>query len=148
MGLLKSIGGYFFQSLFMSAVFSLSFSVLAEEMDEVNTEALNKTIELLNSPSQREEAANETEESKKADRMVKDLMGNQDNVDSLYHAAGEIFRKIATDSGGDINQMMKTLQEAQTNPEAFYKNLTDEQKSMIKQLGEKANDQRKLNSNH
>ncbi len=131
----------------MSAVFTLSFSVLAEEMDEVNTESLNKTIQLLNSPNQRKGAIDESKEAQKADRMAQELMGSGENLDELYHTAGEIFRKIANDSNGDLQQMMRTLQEAQKNPEGFYNNLTDDQKSMIKQLSEKANDRRKLDGN-
>ncbi len=147
MGILKSITRYIVHYFFISAVVTLSLSVLAEEMDEVNTEALNKTIELLNSKSQREGVINDSKEAQKADRMAQDLMGNSENMDELYQAAGEIFRKLANDSNGDLQKMMRSLQEAQKNPEQFYNNMTDEQKAMIKNLGEKANDQRKLDSN-
>lgn len=147
MGIFKKIGRYIFHYLFISAVFTLSISVLAEELDAVNTEALNKTIELLNSSSQRQTVTDTSPEAAKADNMAKELMGSPQNVDKLYNAAGEIFRKLAQDNNGEVAKMVEALQNAQGNPEAFYQSMTPEQKEMIRKLGESANQQRQLNNN-
>ena len=147
MGLLKKLGQWTFQYLFTSAVFALSFNVLAEEaLNKVDSEALENTIKMMQSPQGRQKAINENgSRAKKADQMAQDLMGSDANVQEIYKAAAEIFRKVASDSDGDMEKMMEIMGNAQKNPEDFYNSLTPDHKQMIKSLGEKAKELQQLN---
>ena len=146
MGIIKKFGNYVVHSLFTWAVCALSFNVLAEELNKVDSEALDKTVQMLNNPVAREGAIKENGDgAKKADKMAKDLMGSDANVQEIYKAAAEIFRKMASDNNGDLDKMMEAMGKAQQDPEGFYKTLSPEQKEMIKNLGDKAAEQQKLN---
>ena len=148
MGILKKFGQYLMQSLFTWAVMSLSFNVLAEELNEVDSQALANTMKMMQNPIAREGAIKENgKEAKAADKMAKDLMGSDENVEDMYKVAAEIFRTVATENGGDLDKMVDMMRDAQANPQGFYQKLTPEQKEMIKNLGDKVKDQQKINNN-
>lgn len=138
MRFLKGLGQFFVSSLFASSVMTLSITVFAEELSKVDSEAMNKTVEMMKSRSQRQQQIGENKDAEKADEMAKSLLGDGAELDSAYAAAAEIFRKLATDSNGDMGDMMHKLQKAQQDPEGFYKTLSPEHKQMIKGLAEKA----------
>jgi len=140
----KVVVSYYFAPYLLA----IPITVFADGLSSVDTEALNKTIELLNSPEQRNQFIGENEEAQKTDRMVKDLMGDGLNTTQMYHVAGEIFRKLAQDNNGDADKLIESLEQAKRNPEGFYQNMTAEQKEMIRQLGDIANQSRQLNSGH
>lgn len=144
---LKAFGHYIVHSLFMSAVISLSMTVVAEELHKVDAEALEKTVQLLNSSAQRQEVIENSDQAKRSDDMVRKMMGgNEQNVDETYKVAAEIFRGLAKDNNGNLQDIMQAVGQAQQNPEGFYKTLSPEQQAMIKALGEKAEAQKKLNN--
>lgn len=146
MGFLKFLKKVVVSYYFAPYLLSIPITVFAEGLDSVNSEALNKTIELLNTEDQRNDFIKKNQEAQKTDGMVKDLMGDEQNTNQLYQAAAEIFRSLATQQNGDSNNMLEILQKAQQNPEGFYQNMTAEQKEMVRKLGEIANQKRQLNS--
>ena len=143
---MKFIKGFFtllLRSFFMSAVFTLSLTVFAEEMSAVDSESMEKTIELLNNRAQRQEKIDSSPDAKKANDMAKKLFGDGADLNQVYKVAGELFRKLATDNNGNSISMMEILSNAQSNPEEFFKNMTPEQQEMIRSLGKKVEDKRK-----
>lgn len=126
------------KSLFISSVFTLSFHVFAEELSKVDSEALDKTMGLLKDKSERQEVIDENPDAKKTDDMVKNLLGEGQEMEQAYAAAAEIFRKMASENKGDVGGMMKQLQDAQKDPESFYNSLNEDQKKMIQNLGKSA----------
>lgn len=130
-------------SMFFSAVFSLSIQVFAEELSKVDTEALQKTVELMNDRSQRNEVIKESPDAKKADDMTRKLFGDGAELDAAYKAAAQIFRKLANDNNGDLHQMMDQIKKGQQNPEAFYKNLGPQERELIKNLSKGVEDRTK-----
>ncbi len=138
MAYFKKLANSLIHSLFISAVLSLSFSVLAEELSNVDSQALEKTVQLLQSRSERQKVIDESEDAKKADKMVKDMMGgDQEGVKETYKAAAAIFRSMANAHNGDAEGMVEATSKAQQNPEQFMQNLSPEQKAMIKKLSER-----------
>lgn len=135
MDTLKSISKYAVQLALISAMSIYSFSASAEELKKVDAEALDKTVEMLNNRQQREEYANQSEQSKKADKMAKDLFGAQ-GADKAYAAAAEILKTMVQQTNGDPAAMQKMMNDAQKNPEAFMKSLSSEHQNMIRKLAE------------
>ncbi len=145
MGFLKFSKKVVISYLYAPYLLSLPITVFAEGLSTVDSEALQKTIELLNTQEQRDEFIGDNKEAQKTDRMVKDLMGDDQNANQLYQAAAEIFSNLTTLHNGDGNSMLETLQKAQQNPEGSYQNMSVEQKEMVRKLAEIANQKRQLN---
>lgn len=142
----KGFFKFVINSLFFSAVFSLSVQVFAEELSKVDSEALQKTVDLMNNRSQRNEMIENNPGAKKADDMTRKLFGDGAELDAAYKAAAQIFRKLAAENNGDIQKMMEQINNGQKNPEAFYKNLGPQERQLIKNLSKGVEDRTK-NSN-
>ena len=84
MGLIKGFGKYVIRSIFISFVVTLSISVFADEFSQVNSEALDNTVKLLNSPAQRQDVIDKSDEAKRADNMARKLLGKDADVQQLY----------------------------------------------------------------
>lgn len=124
----------------------LTTSVFAKDLYKVDPQALEKTAQLLENRTQRDEAISKNKDANKADLMARDLMGDGQNLDQLYKAAAKIFRSLANQTGGDNSAMMQKLSQAQQDPQSFLKNLSPEQQQLIKKLAEQSlNNQAKPN---
>lgn len=122
------------QSILFILVFGLATSVSAEELNKVDAEALEKTVELLNSRSQRQETIDKSADAQKTDEMVKKLVGDGADLDKIYKMSAEIFRDLAHQNKGDSAALIEQMQKAQQNPETFYNSLSPEQKKMIQEM--------------
>jgi len=143
MGFIKGFFKLLIHSFFSSAVITLSISAFAGEVSTVDAESIEKTVKLLNSKIQRQGAIDASPDASKANEMAKGLFGDGADLDQVYKAASEIFRKLANDSKGDTPNMMEVLSKAQADPEGFYKNMTPEQQEIIKNLGKTVDARRK-----
>ncbi|MEM7646286.1 MAG: hypothetical protein AAF203_05210 [Pseudomonadota bacterium] len=132
-----------FQSLFYSAVMTLSISVLADDLGKMDAKSLEDTISLLKSKSQRQQVIDESPDAAKADAMAKNLLGDGADLEGVYSAAANILRSLAASSKGDASDLMKKVSDAQNNPEAFLKSLSPEQQAMIKKLATQAQGRQK-----
>ncbi len=112
----------------------------------MDSEALQKTVDLMNNRSQRNEMIENNPGAKKADDMTRKLFGDGAELDAAYKAAAQIFRKLAAENNGDIQKMMEQINNGQKNPEAFYKNLGPQERQLIKNLSKGVEDRTK-NSN-
>jgi preprotein translocase subunit SecD len=132
----KKLGSYLIKSLFISSVVTLSLHVLAEEMSSADKEALQKTMQLLQNPNERQEVINSSSDANKADQMAKQLVG-EENLQDVYRLAAQVMRKLAIENKGDSQSMVKEMQQAQKNPEAFYNSLSDGQRKEIMEMRRK-----------
>src|SRR3954471_101737 len=108
--------------------------VLAEELDPASKEGLSKTQEVLRDPKKRQEAIKGDKKAEEADARVQRLSGSPENTQKMYEISADIMENITKQSGGDPQKMQKLLEEAQKDPEAFYKSLTPEQRGQIQKL--------------
>ncbi|MCB0378563.1 MAG: hypothetical protein KDD33_08735 [Bdellovibrionales bacterium] len=120
-------------SLFLSQP---CFGQSARTDEEVNQEALQNTMELLQNREKRDAYIKGDSKAQKADTMARQVVGDGAKLDELYKAAAVIFRDMATANNGDAKSMQEALGAAQKDPKAFYNNLTPEQRQMIKGLAE------------
>ncbi len=134
MKFLKGFCKYILNSLFFSAVLSFSFQVFADELSEVNSKALEKTMELLQNKSQRDQFIEENPQAGRADNNSKQLFGDGAQLEQAYKLASEIFRKLATENNGDVTKMLEQITNGKQNPEQFYKSLDASQKKLILDL--------------
>ena len=108
---------------------------MAEQMDEHDQEALKKTMELLQNRMQREKVMKDDPEARQADETARQLLGDGADLEKFYKLSAQIFRNVAKENGGNVNEMMKQITKGKKDPHAFLNNMTDEQKAMIKELG-------------
>lgn len=106
----------------------------AAQLDKSSQEALQKTQELLNNPTLREQNAASDPNAKKWNDQVQQMSGNTENREEIYKIAAEVFGDLTQNSGGDATKMMQIMEQAKTNPEAFYNSLTPAQKARIQKL--------------
>lgn len=114
------------------------WSLWADDSSEVNQKALEQTMDLLKNAEQRQKVIDKSDSAQRADKMANQVMGSEQGADELYDASSQIFRNLAESTGGDSKQMEAILSEAMKNPEGFLKSLSAQDQQLIKQLGEKA----------
>lgn len=105
-----------------------------KQLDAASQEALRQTIQLLNSPAQRDTVINKDPNAKKADDRVQSLMGTPENTAKLYELAGKIMENLANQAAGDPEKMMEILEKAQRDPASFAASFTPEQQKMLQEL--------------
>lgn len=109
----------------------------AEDGLDAHTElALRQTQELLRNPGKRDESVQRDAKAKEADAKVREVAGSAANTEAMYALAAEVLESMVRESGGDATKLQELLQSAQSNPEAFYKALTPEQRARVKQIAE------------
>lgn len=115
--------------------FALAVSDDAQDED-VNTQALLQTKQLLQNPTERRKVILETDNSKKADQTAHEVMG--DNVEEMYHVSAEMMDYLVAEAKGDPEKMQKLIDNASRNPTSFLENLPQDYKDKIKNLADKS----------
>ncbi|MCB9025824.1 MAG: hypothetical protein H6625_05875 [Bdellovibrionaceae bacterium] len=111
--------------------------------DAASEQALKQTQDLLRNKQQRGTYIKNNKGAKNADDNVKSLTGgNEANIKETYDIAADVFRLVAEKSKKpngemDVEKMNALMKEYQTNPEAFYRQMTPEQRKRIQELGKK-----------
>ncbi len=111
-----------------------------------DVDALQKTQELLKDAKAREAYAKEHPEAQNALDQVKKLGGTEGNSDEMFSISAEIMQSIVAESGGDVEKMQAMIAQATKNPEAFFNQLSADQKAKIRKVAgeiEKNNPQAK-----
>lgn len=104
---------------------------------------LKQTQDLLRNPQQRDSFIRGNEGAQKVDDNVKSLTGgNEAYTAEMYNIAADVLALVterAKKPNGeiDVEKMKRLMMEYQTNPEAFYRQMTPEQRQRIKELGKK-----------
>lgn len=112
-------------------------SQVQAELDQYDQKALQQTQELLKNPSERNKAIANDKAAKDIDAKTGSLAGSAEKKEEIYSIAAQVMEKITKDANGDPEKMKKLLQEAQSNPEAFYNKFDSSQKSQIQNLAGK-----------
>lgn len=132
----------------MRIVFVLLLSAnFAYALDQASQEAKKQTSDMLRDPKQREQAVNENDKTKAAHKNMERVTGNPANTQKAYEISADIMDSMVNQTGGDPAQMQKILEEAQRDPEGFYKKLTPEQRKQIQELAGKISVPPSANSN-
>lgn len=114
----------------------ISFILLgsAAWADEETRAAVQEVQKQMHSPKFHQDAAKTSPEASQVQDQVKKLAGSAENEQEIYNLAAEVLGNMK-DQNPD--EMIKLLQEAQRNPEAFAKNWTPEQKKKLKELSDR-----------
>jgi len=130
--LVLAVGGFSTPCLAGS---SSGFAVSGSGLDSASSDALQKTMSLLNSDIGRLQATHQSADAQAVDAQVKSLGGNPTNVDAIYGLASDVMNTVVERSGGDVTKMMKILQQAKDNPKGFYERyFSAEEKAKLRQL--------------
>ncbi len=121
--------------LIFVSIFYVSLS-FADNLNSVDQEALDKTIKLLNSESDRGKVINEHPDAQKADDMVEQLVKQGAMSDDIYALSANIFKDLVREAQGDSAVLQKLLMEAQKNPESLYRKLSTHNKNQLKEITE------------
>lgn len=131
MSLLSKIGNRILNSLFLSAVLSLSFSVWAEQAG-MDDQVIEKTLADMQDPQKIAEML------KNNPQAMELLKGNPEANDpnAMAQIIQQALRKISSDgSGTNLKQVKEVMEEAKRDPQSFFNKLSPEQKQMLKSLG-------------
>lgn len=121
--------------LFIASALVLSAS---NSFAEGTIDPLKETQKVLTDKAKRNEAIKqEGSKAKAADEYAEKVAGSQ-GKEEMYGMSAELMTMIEKEAGGDADKMMKILEEAQRNPEAFYNRFSPEQKAKIKAIADKA----------
>lgn len=90
------------------------------------TQGLKDTKEFLVNPKDRQQYVDKDPKAKDVDMKVESLAGSKENKEAIYGIAADVMEKLTHETKGDPALMQKILQEAQTNPTAFYEKYFDE----------------------
>lgn len=122
--------------LFLVAFTSASYMSFAnDELDKSSEEALQKTKEVLLDASKRKEAMKDNNKAQEGDKHLESFTGSAQNKEAMYRMSADIMENIVKSTNGDAAAMQKMMEDAQKDPEAFYKAvLTDAQKAQVRGL--------------
>ncbi|MCB0390699.1 MAG: hypothetical protein KDD58_05395 [Bdellovibrionales bacterium] len=115
----------------------------AQQMDSASQEALKQTQELLQNQQQRDAYIRQNKDAGQADQNVKNLTGGDAaNTQEMYSIAADVMNIVAEKAKKpngevDVEKMNQLMMQYQSNPEAFYREMTPEQRARIKALGKK-----------
>ncbi len=99
---------------------------------------LKETQKVLTDKTKRDAAIKqEGSKAQAVDQYAEKIAGPQ-GKEEMYGLSADLMAVIEKESGGDPDKMMKILEEAQKNPEAFYNRFSPEQKAKLKAIAEKA----------
>jgi len=117
---------------FITVIFSHSSSSMAQT-DQTSDKAIKDTQDFLRDKSQRDELIKKDSKAKEADSKVNSVTGGDAvNNQKLYDISADIMPTLMQAVGNDPNKAMELLQKAQTDPEAFYKDLPPEIRAKIR----------------
>jgi len=112
-------------------------------LDPASQEALDNTKEAMTNTQQRDAIIKESPTLKTMDSKVETLTGNAQNKEQIYSISSKVFENITNKSNGDPEAMKIMLENAQKNPEAFFKeHFTEDMQKAVRDL---ANDIEKVN---
>lgn len=117
-------------------VFILSLKpskLLADDSEETN-EAVLSTERMLRDPAQRNEVIKNSDNAKRANDSALSIAGSEENLEKMYDISAQLLPMLNKEGGGDPKLMMKILEDAQRNPEAFYNRMPALVKKQITEL--------------
>jgi hypothetical protein len=124
--------------MLITFLLTLSLHHAQAQVDAASKKAQQQTQDLLKNRDEREKTSKSDPKAQKAIQDVKNLTGgDQKSEDDIYSLAADLMPVLVEKSNGDPNKMMKILEDAQKDPEAFAKSWTPEQRRKLQQISEK-----------
>jgi hypothetical protein len=121
-------------TLCVGLLFLLPGYAFSEPSQAETESAMQEAMFLLNNPDAREAYIRNNPNTRQADKSLRGLAGSEQTTEEMYQLASDIFAQITLKANGDPDKMMLLLQKAQSNPEAFAKSFTPEQKQKLSDL--------------
>ncbi len=126
---------------------AISLPIFAQDksgLDKHSQKALKQTIELLNNQTKLNKAIQKSDKAKSNHKAIKSMTGNnQVKTDAIYKLSSEIMSSIVMKTNGDPDKMMEILKKAETDPEAFAKTFTPEQRRALREVSSQINGSKK-----
>lgn len=113
----------------------LGFNAYAE-LDKSSQEALEKTMEQLKNPAQREQALKENPKYKEGESGANLLVkGDATQKQQIYEMAAEVLQTLVQKANGDPVKMQEIVSKAQKDPGKFMEEYFSEaQKKQVRDL--------------
>lgn len=123
---------------------SLSLFVVAPVVadDDVDKAVQEATVDLTDK-TRRQEILKKDSKAKAADGFAASVTGGGAHQEELYAISAEILPEITKMADGDPAKMATLMQEAQKNPEAFYRKLPADKRKRIQELSKKIENSKK-----
>lgn len=121
--------------LFCAVTLLLPFLASAE-LDSASQDALDKTVQTLKDPVQRQESFGKNANYKQGESAANMLVGGNDaQKQQLYEMAAEVLKNLAQKANGDPVRMQEIVSQAQKNPSQFMEQyFSEEQKKQVRDL--------------
>ena len=103
-------------------------------LDPESTDALNQTLQLLQDESTRPGRVPGVAPGSDLDRA---LQSSPELRKELYDVAGDVFRDMVQQSGGDVGAMSRVVEQGQGDPAAFESSLSGATANRIHELARK-----------
>ena len=132
-----------FLVLFIAIIFTLPATARRSSSDSSSDKALEQTQRLLTNKQKRDAYIRSHKGTQHVDDNVTSLTnGNAEHKEELYSIAADVLSVVtekAKKPNGevDVEKMKRLMLQYQQDPEAFYKQMTPEQRKRIKALGKK-----------
>lgn len=111
-----------------------SSTCLAVGLDSAQQDAMDKTTQMMISPSQFTEAAKENSDAQKAAVQLNAITADPAQQQKIRELSAGIFNDVAKSNECKDEKIMEALQKAQANPGDFLKSLTPEQQAKLRDL--------------
>lgn len=125
--MLKLIGKSLAVVLFIASVFCTAY---ADDAADVAS-SIEKTQNDLKNAASRAEMIKGSSEAGKAAAQVKSISGGGANEQDMYSLAADVMGNM---KGMSQEQIMKTMEQAQKDPEAFLKTWSPEQRKKLEEI--------------
>ncbi len=118
--------------------FTLGFGLalmLAGSFTRADEDALVQAQKLLQDASQRVEVLQKDTQARAVDRQVDAVVGaDPAKKEKLYQISSQALGDLERQKGGDPEAMAKALEQAQKDPEGFFKTLSPENQAAIRAM--------------
>ena len=122
-------------SIFCLGIWLNATPAFPDDLDPASAEAVQKTMQLLQSNAERSKEIEKDPEAQLVDRQVKALGGSPQTTEAIYGLSADIFQKLSEKSGGDALKMQEMLKSAKEDPKAFYESvLSDAERAKLHQI--------------
>ena len=119
-----------------SFVFVFMFSVTSlGQRDPAYQKSLQETQQLLESPTQRDQAIKGSPDAQKAYNQLKGVAKDKKTEDEYFELTSQIMGNYS--SADNDQALIQDVQKGMIDPETFYNKLTDAQKRKINELSQK-----------
>lgn len=115
----------------------IALILLAQTSLAEDPEALTKTQDLMQNPSERNKAIQNSPAAQSADQQLQSLAGNSKNAEAIYKLAAEVMGNLVKQANGDPKKMMEILENAKASPDSFANTFSQSQKDELRDIAAK-----------